>query len=278
MGEAALPAVPQIAGLLKDEHARTAATFVLGELGQIPKDAETAIRSNAKCDDLLLSTTSLWALARIHPDDKVLRRDTTEKLVARLKDKNEFVRVAAARALAALPPAPEITVPIWEKAMKDADETTMRAAMDAFAALGAPAVPRLIDALKYEKFRIDVVYALGRIGPAAAAATGELAKLIEDKHSRLAEEAIIALGNIGPGAKDAVPTLVKALSQNDDKDLNFAAIAFALGKIGPGASAAEAVLLKQLQSKDDNVRLLSAWALAQIDPPRPTLRRRPCRC
>ncbi len=40
MGEAALPAVPQIAALLSDEHARTAATFVLGELGQIPKDAE----------------------------------------------------------------------------------------------------------------------------------------------------------------------------------------------------------------------------------------------
>ena len=53
-----------------------------------------------------------------------------------------------------------------------------------------------------------------------------MAKLIGDKNSRVGQEAIIALGNIGPGAKDAVPTLVKALSQNDDKDLNFAAIAF----------------------------------------------------
>ena len=174
--------------------------------------------------------------------------------------------MAAARALAALPPAPEITAPIWEKAMKDADETTMRHAMDALAALGAPAVPRLIDALKYEKFRVDIVYALGRIGPAAAAATGELAKLVEDKNSRVAHEAIIALGNIGPGAKDAVPALTKVLEQADDRDLNFAAIAFALGKIGPGAAAAESALLKQLESKDDNVRLLSAWALAQIDP------------
>jgi HEAT repeat protein len=265
-GEAAVPAVPQIAALLSDKHAGTAATFVLGELGQIPKDAEATVRSNAKSDDQLLSTTSLWALARIHPDDKQLRRETTEKLVSRLKDKNKFVRDTAARALVALPPAPEITVPIWEKAMQDADETTLRLAVDALAALGAQGVPRLIDALKHENLRFDVVYALGRMGPAAAPATGELAKLVEDKNSRVAHEAIIALGNIGPGAKDAVPALVKALEQADDRDLNFAAIAFALGKIGPGAAAADLALLKQLQSKDDNVRLLSAWALGQIHP------------
>jgi len=265
-GKAAASAVPQIAALLSDEHARTAATFVLGELGQIPKDAETTIRANAKDRDLVLSTASLWALARVHPEDKELRREATEVLVARLKEKDPFARVAAARALAALPPAPEITAPIWEKALQDADETTMRHAMDALAALGAPAVPRLTNALKFEKFRVDVVYALGRIGPAAAPASIELAKLVEDKSSRVAHEAIIALGNIGPGAKDAVPALVKALNRPDDRDANFASIAFALGKIGPEAAPAESALLKCLQSKDDNVRLLSAWALAQIDP------------
>jgi HEAT repeat protein len=268
-GDAAIPAISQIAKLLSDEHARTAATFVLGELGQIPSDAEVAVRANAKSPDQLLSTASLWALAKVHPEDKELRRETTEKLVARLKDKDAFVRVGAARALAALPPAPEITVPIWENALKDADENTMRHAMDALAALGAPAVPRMIGALKYEKFRVDIVYALGRIGPPAAAATGELTKLIGDKNSRVAHEAIIALGNIGPGAKDAVLALTRALQQPDDRDLNFAAIAFALGKIGPAAASAESTLLKLLASKDDNVRLLSAWALAQIDPATP---------
>ena len=266
MGEAAVAAAPQIAALLGDAHVATAATFVLGELGQLSKDAEAKVRANAKSTDELLSTASLWALARVYPEDKELRRETTEKLVERLKAKDAFVRVAAARALAALPPAPEITIPIMEKALKDADETTMRHAMDALAALGAGAVPRLTDALKHEKFRADVVYALGRIGPAAAPATGELAKFVEDKNSRVAHEAIIALGDIGPGAKDAVPALTKALQQADDRDLNFAAIAFALGKIGPAAASADSALLKQLESKDDNVRLLSAWALAQIDP------------
>ncbi len=67
----------------------------------------------------VLSTTSLWALARVHPEDKSLRREATEQLIERLKDQDPFVRVAAARALAALPPAPEITGPLWEKALQN---------------------------------------------------------------------------------------------------------------------------------------------------------------
>jgi len=266
MGPAAEAAIPQIAALLADEHARNAATFVLGELGQIPADAEATIRAAAKTQDKLLSTVSLWALTRVHPDDKDLRREATEQLILRLKEKEPFVRVAAARALAALPPAPEITGPIWEKALADADEATLQHALDALASIGAPAVPRLIDALKHEKVRADVAYILGRIGPAAAPATAALSKLIDDKHARVAHEAVLALGAIGPAAKEAVPALVQALQQPEDKDSNFCAIACSLGKIGPGAAAAQAVLLEKLASPDGNLSLMSGWALTEICP------------
>ncbi len=127
-------------------------------------------------------------------------------------------------------------------------------------------MPRLIDALKYEKFRAAIIYTLGRMGPAASPATEELAKLVDDKDSRVAHEAIITLGDIGPGAKNAVPALTHALEQADDRNMNFGAVEFALGKIGPEAASAESALLQRLDSKDDNVRLLSAWALSQIDP------------
>ena len=79
-GEAAESALPELAKLLNDEHAGIAATFVMGELGQIPKDAEATVRANAKSDDAMLSSTSLWALARVHPEDKEIRIETTEKL------------------------------------------------------------------------------------------------------------------------------------------------------------------------------------------------------
>ncbi len=264
MDNAAAPAVEPIAAALKDEQTRSAATYALGRIGQIPADAEAVVRANVKSDDKLLSAASLWALARVHPNDKQVRREATERLIERLKDQDPFVRVAAARALAALPPAPEITLPIWEKAFRDADETTVSHALDALAALGSPAVPQLIEALKYEKSRGPVASILGRIGPAAAPATQALAKLIADKDDRVAQEAILALAHIGPGAKDAVPALIKTIQQG--KNSNSYAIVYALGKIGPDAADAEPVLSDLLKSSDRHLALSSAWALAHIRP------------
>ena len=180
----------------------------------------------------MLSTVSLWALARVHPDDKELRREAGERLVERLKDQDALVRVEAAKALAALPPAPEIMAPIWEKAFQDADETTVVHALDALATLGPAAVPRLITALKYEKVRGHVAYILGKIGPAAAPATDALAKLVADKDDRAANEAILALANIGPGAKAAVPALTEALKQGENP--NCPRHCLCLGQDWPG--------------------------------------------
>ena len=210
IGETAADAAPQIATLLDDKDCSTAATFALGRLGHIPADAEVKIRANFKSDNRILACASLWAMAAVHPEDKELRRQATEELVAGLKDPSECVRQAAARGLAALPLAPEITVPIFEKAFKDADEATVRDALEAMASLGAQAVPRLVESLKYEHLRARVAFLLGEIGPAAAAATEPLAKLVGDKNPRVSEESILALAKIGPAAKAAVPALLKA--------------------------------------------------------------------
>ena len=266
MHEAALPAVPQIAATLGDEHTRTAATFVLGELGSVPADAEKTIWSNAKGHDPLLSTVSIWVLTRMHPEDTNLRRAATEHLMTRLKDQDAYVRVVAARALAALPPAPEITLPIWEKAMKDADATTVHHALDALAALGAPAVPRLVDILeKHKELRVEVAYTLGQMGPAAAGATDALAKLVADEDVNLATEAILALGKIGPAAKGAVPALCEALQRGGE--INTHAIIVTLGNIGPAAAVAKPMVLKAMQSEDKALAVVAASTLTQIEPP-----------
>ena len=264
MNDAALPAVPQIAAALGDEHAATAATFVLGQLGKIPADAEAKIRENAKDGDKTLATVSLWALVRVHPEDKELRREATEKLVENLKDKDQFVRVAAARALGALPPAPEITLPILEKMLKDADAATAQYALDALATIGPKAVPRLIELLQHKDIRVQVVYILGQIGPGAAPAVDALAKLVADQDVNLATEAVLAIGKIGPDAKNAVPALVKALEQENCS--NAHAIIYALGRIGPNAAPAEPLLLKAIKSKDGSLVVVSAWAFTKIVP------------
>src|SRR5262245_10691656 len=264
MRDAASSAAGEIAPLVSDEHAAEAATLALGQIGKIPAAAEEKIRANAKSDKKLLSTVSLWTLARVHPEDKALAREAAEQLVARLGDKDPFVRVSAARGLSALKLAPEILVPIMEKALANADETTAHHALDAVAALGPASVPRLVEYLKHPKLRAQVAYALGQIGPPAAPATGDLAKLLSSNDTKTVTEAAVALAKIGPAAVASVPALTAALKQSECP--NPHAIAFALGKMGPAAAAAKPDLMNQLGSKDQSVAVVAAWALTRVDP------------
>ncbi len=185
-------------------------------------------------------------------------------MIGRITDQDPYVRLAAARALAALPPAPEITIPLFERALQNADEATAHHALDALAALGPPAVPRLIDVLKHKKLRSQVSYILGEIGPPAAPATADLAKLACDDDFQVASEAAIALAKIGPGAKGAVPALSAALRKKECS--NVRGIIYALGKIGPAATAAEPMLLEHMKSKDSSLAIASAWAITQLHP------------
>jgi HEAT repeat protein len=257
--------IEKLVPLLKDEFSRTPATFALGALGQIPPDAESIVRANVNGDDKLLGTVSLWALARVHPKDMKLKREAITQLVARLSDKDPFVRAAAARALASLPPSPEIAIPIFEKALADGDETTTSYMLDALARMGPKAVPRLINALQYKSVRPQVAFILGQIGPPAAPATEALAKLVNGEDPNASIEAAHALAKIGPGAKAAVPALIEALSDAEGKPMHAAA--YALGRIGPDAAAAEPALLDVIDRHDNSRSLISAWAIVQIRGP-----------
>ncbi len=265
MDDAAVSAVPEIAKALKDEHTVSAATFALGQLGKIPADAEQTIRSNAKSDDRFLSVVSHCTLARVHPEDKGLYREAMQQLVTNIEDDDPHVRAVAAMELAALPPAPEIAIPIWEKAVKDADTITAFHALGALAALGKPAVPILLDILENEvALRVEVASTLGEMGSAAAAATDALAKLVADEDLNVATEAVLALGKIGPAAKSAVPALCAAFEKEGEK--NAHAIIFALGNIGPEAAAGGPQVLEAMKSKDKALAVIAASTFMRIHP------------
>jgi len=265
IGEAAAPAVPQIVKTLDDEFDRLPATFALGRIGKANADAEATIRKNVESTDPMLSTVSIWALARLHPEDKKLVREATERLCEGLKSKEERVRAACARGLADLKPGPDIMLPLMEKALEGADENVVREALGALAGFASPAVvPKLIDALKYEGTRPYVIYILGEQGAAAKPAVEALIKLLDDKNPAVQHEVPMALGKIGPDAKAAVPALAKALQEREGTVCY--GIVFALGRIGRDAKEAAPALMKTLESKDESLSMLSAWALAQMHP------------
>jgi HEAT repeat protein len=259
----ATDAVDAIVPLLNDEHAREAATFALAMLGKMPPEADKIVRANVKSKDEMLSAVSMWALARMHPEDKKLKSAVLTHLVALLKSKDQFARLAAARAMASLPADPEIALPVFEKALKEADEQTTHYMLDALSSMGPAGVPKLIGALEHPQLRAPVASILGRMGPAAAPATAALAKLLTDPDANVRIEAANALAGIGPGAKDAVPALIAALQETEGSPR--AAAVLALGRIGPAARAADKALVAILRKSDGSLSLLSAWSLIEIN-------------
>jgi HEAT repeat protein len=271
IGPAAADAVPALIRLLedKDEILDGAVVFALGTIGPKAKAAEGQIKKLAEDEKSppFLKTVSLWALARMNPEDKQLQAEVVPRLVDALKAQDAQIRAAAARALIDLNPDPEILRPLMQKVMEEATPEALNDILDALAGLGEKAVPRLIKALEVEAVRAKAAAIIARIGPPAKEAAPALAAALADKNPETRNEVLFALGAIGPDAKEAVPAIVKALK---DPELKVCYVAcYALGKIGPAAAAAKADLLEHLADKDHFLCMASAWALTQIDPKDP---------
>jgi HEAT repeat protein len=264
IGKPAATAIPQIVKTIANSVDRTTAIYTLGRIGVPAANAEEKIKQYINNPDKFLATISIWTLAKLHPENKQLAREATEQLFAGLKSDDPQLRTLCARGLALLKPGPEIALPVMEKAFQGADEQVMRGALDALAGLGPAAVPKLIEALKYEKIRPYVIYIIGQNGPAAKAAVEELVKYIDDKNPRVQHETMIALAKIGPAAKNAVPEVIKALEKNEGS--LACAATYALGSIGADRKEASELISKNLASPDETLALISAWALAQLQP------------
>lgn len=264
IGEASAPATEALVEALDCEINGVVATYALGKIGRVPPAAEKKITKNTKSDDGVLATVSLWALARLHPDDAALQRRTVRRLAEFLKSDDPRQRVAAARALVELDPDPEIARPIIKKVMDGASPEVLHAAMDAIASLGEKTLPRMIEALEAPEVRARAAAIIARIGPKAKRGVPALVEALEDPDPETRNEVLFALASIGPGAEGAVPAVAKALG---DADMNVRyAACYALGSIGPAATSAKAALQRNLGSPDDFLSMSSAWALARIDP------------
>jgi HEAT repeat protein len=264
IGEASAPARDALVEALDCEINNVVATYALGKIGAVPPAAEKKIAKNARGDDGVLAAVSLWALARLHPDDAALERRSVRRLAEFLKSDDPRQREAAARALIELDPDPQIARPVIKKVMDGASPEVLNAAMDAMAGLGEKVLPRMIEALEAPEVRARAAAIIARIGAKAKRAVPALVDALADPDPQTRNEILFALAAIGPDAKAAVPAVTKALS---DADMNVRyAACYALGSIGPAAKSAKAALQRNLASPDEFLSVSSAWALARIDP------------
>jgi HEAT repeat protein len=192
-------------------------------------------------------------------------RPVVKSVYSLLEDKEPVVRRAALRALQAINPPPEEEMPYVIKLLSENDPQLRVEALRVIADDGKAAVAPLQKALENEGEVYWACIGLSEIGPEAAAAVPDLLKVLsEDKRLDVRMQAVMALGGIGAASAPAVPKL-KAILEQGDRTL-LPATLYALGKIGPAASPAEALLRKEMASTKPFEKVVSAWAVAKLDP------------
>jgi len=262
MGSSAKTAVPALIKELgdKDTQLQWHAARALSAIGPAAKDAVPALTAALKSSDPKVRGYAANALESIGDGSQ----PAAQSLAALLNDKDSDVRRAAIDALVGIHLKPDALIPIMKQALEESnmDPSLTVPALNALADAGDPGIAVLIGELKNEKTQYWACIALASTGPKAKAAVPDLARLAQSKRPILRMQAILALGEIGPDAKLAAPVLVKSLS-DDENSVRYAA-AYAIGKIGVTDATAE--LTKQLDSKDHFLEMISAWAIAKINP------------
>lgn len=272
IGVGAQSAAPAVVELLeKDpfEGVRYAAVYALVQLGQRNEAVNAALAAAAEHKDPLLKLLGIWGLARLNPTDEQLARAATEAIVADLQSKNEQLRRAAARALCEFHGPPELVRPALLAALKDGDPEVVGHVLDALAALGPQALPKIENALQNKEVRHFATRVIHRLGanaaPAVPALVAALQQPVENEDDAMfRKEVQLSLAAIGPAAQPAVPELIKSLDA-DDQEIRGTAC-YALGKIGPDARDAARPLVQKIRQSDEVGKTAMVWALLQIVP------------
>ena len=188
-----------------------------GEVRQRPPAAVAKIRANAKRTDGVLAVVSTWALVKLQPADETVKKEAAETLAKALTSADRAERIAAAKAIVELKLGYEFMKPAFAKVREGASEETIADALRAFAALGEPAVPELIQFLKFEKPRAGVAFILGEMGPQAKGAVDALTGLLERRQGRSPPRGRDARwARSAPLPRRAVPALVKHIDDADN--------------------------------------------------------------
>ena len=252
-------AVPELVKALQREDPEICwhVCRTLGAIGESAKAAVPGLTKLLKDKDPKVRGYAAFALGRIGKP----ALPAADALIANAFDEEPLVRRATLRALQAIDPPQEKTLPVVIKILEQGDMSVIIPALRSLAAEGKEAVPRLRKALKHKEAQYWACVVLADIGPDAAPAVGDIRDVLksEDPDTRL--QALVALGDIGKASRVAIPTILAVAEGDKFEHVRYAAV-YALGRIGAN-DAAEAKLHIWMKSEDPFLRVVSAWALGR---------------
>jgi HEAT repeat protein/lysophospholipase L1-like esterase len=125
-------------------------------------------------------------------------------------------------------------------------------------------IPGLIERLAAEDESVvrEAAWALGRTGPAAAAAAPPLAAALGDPREVVRAAAAEALGGIGAGGAETLTGLLQAL--DDPRQAVRWSAARAIWRLAPARSEVEGPLAAAVTGRDLYVRSFAVWYLGEL--------------
>ncbi|MGP0065173.1 MAG: HEAT repeat domain-containing protein, partial [Isosphaeraceae bacterium] len=260
LGRIGPAAVAPLIAAADDKDAVVRAGAMRG-LGHLPSPTDQVHPAILKCTHDAVAevrAAAVTAMARLSlPDDVLL-----SVLEENLRHDDESVRLAAINLLVERRALLAPMAPGLESLLKAKPDGVSRHAAFLLGKIGAPAVPRLLEALRDERSRIDqIAEALAQIGRPAV---GLLSQAVKAPEPRVRRGAALALGRIRPLAPGTVQTLTAGL--NDPDPVAKAAFLTALGYLGPRAGESVPAVRALLNDPSAGVRIEAIHILYQSAP------------
>ncbi|MBK8576624.1 MAG: HEAT repeat domain-containing protein [Elusimicrobia bacterium] len=191
-----------------------------------------------------------------------LKEPGAQALGALLSDKDSWVRCRSASALGLMPSDAGSVIPALVEALHDRDFCVSEKAAIALGAVGEPAVPPLLEALKSNSAsaRKGAAQALGYMSPDVQKKVGEaLLPSLMTKDEFVRGEAAMRITHMG---KIGIPVFLAALKE-DDVDLRQRAVD-GLGEIGIPTPEVVYALIALFKDPQKTLRLKGAVVLGRF--------------
>lgn len=153
------------------------------------------------------------------------------------------------------------------QALPSDDDHVSLSAASALGAIGPPALPVLIEALKNDRAscRRNAAIAIGRMGPVAVASADALSTLCKGDDRGVRRAAAEALARIAYQS-DALTPLLGRLVADDDSSTRYGVVQGLAGMLSTSPRPLSLLLIAS-RDPDSNIRITAAKALAQHGPP-----------